>query len=189
MEPYGLVLKGGVWYLVGRVGGDHRTYRVDRVVAVEPAGRDVRPGRGVRPGRRSGRERAAQFVAVLLTERGHRPAQPGGDARAAVRRRAAGGPARPAPRPASPTGEGWVVHPAARRVPVEVGVHRTAAARPGGGGRSTRRSCAARMAEAADRLAGALRTSAVAGRRRRACRRPAPRRCSARRRAGCRRRR
>ncbi|RAY13580.1 transcriptional regulator [Actinomadura craniellae] len=36
--PYGLVLKGGVWYLVGRVGADHRTYRVDRVVAVEPTG-------------------------------------------------------------------------------------------------------------------------------------------------------
>ena len=35
VQPYGLVLKGGVWYLVGRVGDDHRTYRVDRVVGVE----------------------------------------------------------------------------------------------------------------------------------------------------------
>jgi predicted DNA-binding transcriptional regulator YafY len=34
-QPYGLVLKGGVWYLVGRVGDDHRTYRVDRILAVE----------------------------------------------------------------------------------------------------------------------------------------------------------
>ncbi|MEG3634186.1 helix-turn-helix transcriptional regulator [Micromonospora palythoicola] len=34
--PYGLVLKSGTWYLVGRVGDDVRTYRVDRVTAVEP---------------------------------------------------------------------------------------------------------------------------------------------------------
>ncbi|GAB3797294.1 helix-turn-helix transcriptional regulator [Micromonospora zhanjiangensis] len=33
-QPYGLVLKGGVWYLVARVGDGHRTYRVDRVVGV-----------------------------------------------------------------------------------------------------------------------------------------------------------
>lgn len=33
-EPYGLVLKNGVWYLVARVGGRTRTYRVDRVTAV-----------------------------------------------------------------------------------------------------------------------------------------------------------
>ncbi|MBY8873016.1 YafY family transcriptional regulator [Micromonospora sp. PLK6-60] len=35
VEPYGLVLKNGTWYLVGRVGGATRTYRVDRVVGVE----------------------------------------------------------------------------------------------------------------------------------------------------------
>ncbi|MCM0674588.1 YafY family transcriptional regulator [Micromonospora phytophila] len=35
VEPYGLVLKSGVWYLVGRVGDGHRTYRVDRVTGVE----------------------------------------------------------------------------------------------------------------------------------------------------------
>ncbi|MDG4806434.1 YafY family protein [Micromonospora sp. WMMD1120] len=35
VEPYGLVLKSGIWYLVGRVGDDTRTYRVDRVTAVE----------------------------------------------------------------------------------------------------------------------------------------------------------
>ncbi|GAA4570417.1 WYL domain-containing protein [Micromonospora coerulea] len=35
VQPYGLVLKSAVWYLVGRVGDGHRTYRVDRVVGVE----------------------------------------------------------------------------------------------------------------------------------------------------------
>ncbi|ROO62476.1 putative DNA-binding transcriptional regulator YafY [Micromonospora sp. Llam0] len=44
VQPYGLVLKNGTWYLVGRVpdigrGNDgHRIYRVDRIAAVEPAG-------------------------------------------------------------------------------------------------------------------------------------------------------
>ncbi|UWZ40505.1 YafY family transcriptional regulator [Dactylosporangium roseum] len=34
VEPLGLVLKTGSWYLVGRVGGSVRTYRVDRATAV-----------------------------------------------------------------------------------------------------------------------------------------------------------
>ncbi|MDG4764048.1 WYL domain-containing protein [Solwaraspora sp. WMMD406] len=34
VQPYGLVWKNGTWYLVGRVDGDHRIYRVDRVRAV-----------------------------------------------------------------------------------------------------------------------------------------------------------
>jgi predicted DNA-binding transcriptional regulator YafY len=38
VEPYGLVLKNGVWYLVGRVGDGLRTYRVDRITAAEPSG-------------------------------------------------------------------------------------------------------------------------------------------------------
>lgn len=44
LEPYGLVLKAGVWYVVGRVPGERpdrdgawRTYRVDRVTALAPA--------------------------------------------------------------------------------------------------------------------------------------------------------
>jgi predicted DNA-binding transcriptional regulator YafY len=38
VAPYGLVLKNGVWYLVGKVGADLRVYRADRVVAAEAAG-------------------------------------------------------------------------------------------------------------------------------------------------------
>lgn len=33
LDPLGLVVKAGVWYLVGRVGEDIRTYRVARIVA------------------------------------------------------------------------------------------------------------------------------------------------------------
>ncbi|GAA1886336.1 helix-turn-helix transcriptional regulator [Streptantibioticus ferralitis] len=36
LEPYGLVLKAGVWYLVARSSGQFRVYRVDRVVSVSP---------------------------------------------------------------------------------------------------------------------------------------------------------
>ncbi|MFB6860753.1 helix-turn-helix transcriptional regulator [Streptomyces virginiae] len=43
VEPYGLVLKAGTWYVVARLrggdgpGGGWRTYRVDRVTALSPA--------------------------------------------------------------------------------------------------------------------------------------------------------
>ncbi|MEU9475138.1 WYL domain-containing protein [Streptomyces sp. NPDC048191] len=38
LEPYGLVLKAGAWYLCARVtdGGSFRTYRIDRFSAVDP---------------------------------------------------------------------------------------------------------------------------------------------------------
>ncbi|MFD5392504.1 helix-turn-helix transcriptional regulator [Streptomyces sp. NPDC127074] len=38
LEPYGLVLKAGVWYLAARAEGGFRVYRVDRFTAVEPDG-------------------------------------------------------------------------------------------------------------------------------------------------------
>ncbi|MEU6672020.1 YafY family protein [Streptomyces sp. NPDC046727] len=40
LEPYGLVLKAGVWYLCARVAGSgsFRTYRIDRFNAVDPLG-------------------------------------------------------------------------------------------------------------------------------------------------------
>ncbi|SEC64008.1 Predicted DNA-binding transcriptional regulator YafY, contains an HTH and WYL domains [Streptomyces sp. 2224.1] len=38
LEPYGLVLKAGVWYLAARTQGDYRVYRVDRFTTVAAAG-------------------------------------------------------------------------------------------------------------------------------------------------------
>ncbi|MGW2636328.1 helix-turn-helix transcriptional regulator [Streptomyces sp. NPDC001348] len=40
LEPYGLVLKAGVWYLCARIPGPgtFRTYRMDRFTTVEPSG-------------------------------------------------------------------------------------------------------------------------------------------------------
>ncbi|MEU0393082.1 YafY family protein [Streptomyces sp. NPDC006208] len=38
LEPYGLVLKAGVWYLCARVDGTFRVYRIDRFSAVECEG-------------------------------------------------------------------------------------------------------------------------------------------------------
>ncbi|MEU7891241.1 WYL domain-containing protein [Nonomuraea sp. NPDC049152] len=35
LEPYGLVLKAGKWYLVARSGEDLRTYRVNQILAME----------------------------------------------------------------------------------------------------------------------------------------------------------
>jgi predicted DNA-binding transcriptional regulator YafY len=42
LEPYGLVLKAGVWYLVARVEGRLRVYRLDRAVAVDVSGEHFR---------------------------------------------------------------------------------------------------------------------------------------------------
>ncbi|MFJ2782829.1 helix-turn-helix transcriptional regulator [Streptomyces sp. NPDC093249] len=38
LDPYGLVLKAGVWYVCARAGSSFRTYRVDRFVSVEVGG-------------------------------------------------------------------------------------------------------------------------------------------------------
>ncbi|ARH90877.1 helix-turn-helix transcriptional regulator [Streptomyces sp. MOE7] len=80
LEPYGLILKAGVWYLAARAQGDFRVYRVDRFTAVEvpDGGEDGAQG----PMGGGGRflrdeafdlpafwaERAAQFARSLLRE-------------------------------------------------------------------------------------------------------------------------
>ncbi|MFH8792999.1 helix-turn-helix transcriptional regulator [Streptomyces sp. NPDC017941] len=78
LEPYGLVLKAGVWYLCARVPetGSHRVYRIDRFTSVTPAA----PGTsGTSAGERFVRdedfdlpafweERAAQFARAILRE-------------------------------------------------------------------------------------------------------------------------
>ena len=38
LEPHGLVLKAGAWYVVARCDGAMRTYRVDQIVAASPCG-------------------------------------------------------------------------------------------------------------------------------------------------------
>jgi predicted DNA-binding transcriptional regulator YafY len=38
VEPYGLVCKAGTWYLLARVGGDPRVYRVSRIEGAELTG-------------------------------------------------------------------------------------------------------------------------------------------------------
>ncbi|TDB89539.1 YafY family transcriptional regulator [Actinomadura sp. KC216] len=67
VEPYGLVLKNGTWYLVARVGGRPRTYRVDRVAGVRPTGarfdRDEDFDLAAH-----WREQAASFVRSMLRE-------------------------------------------------------------------------------------------------------------------------
>ena len=67
LEPYGLVLKAGVWYLCARVagGGTHRVYRIDRFTGVE-AGEErfVRDEEFDLPG--FWEERAEQFARSIL---------------------------------------------------------------------------------------------------------------------------
>lgn len=68
LEPYGLVLKAGVWYLCARVpgaGGAFRVYRIDRFTAVEPSGdRFSRDDGFDLPG--FWEERAEQFARAIL---------------------------------------------------------------------------------------------------------------------------
>ncbi|MFH8726147.1 helix-turn-helix transcriptional regulator [Streptomyces termitum] len=65
LEPYGLVLKAGVWYLCARADGSYRTYRVDRFTAVEGGGEPFErdPGFDLAA---FWTERAAEFARSLL---------------------------------------------------------------------------------------------------------------------------
>lgn len=67
LEPYGLVLKAGVWYVCARVaeGGAFRVYRIDRFTAVEAgADRFVRDEEFDLPGFWA--EQAEQFARSIL---------------------------------------------------------------------------------------------------------------------------
>jgi predicted DNA-binding transcriptional regulator YafY len=69
LEPYGLVLKAGVWYLAARIteAGDRRVYRVDRVTGVEETGqRFVREEEFELPAFWD--ERAAAFAQSILRD-------------------------------------------------------------------------------------------------------------------------
>jgi predicted DNA-binding transcriptional regulator YafY len=112
-EPYGLVLKAGTWYLVGRVGGDHRTYRVDRILAAEPTGATFERDEAFDlPAFWA--DRTARFVESLFTEEvtvrlspeGMRALRVAVEPPALRRAREAAG---------EPDAEGWVV----TRLPVE----------------------------------------------------------------------
>jgi predicted DNA-binding transcriptional regulator YafY len=46
LEPHGLVLKAGVWYVVARCEGTFRTYRVDQVAEAAPCDGDFDPEPG-----------------------------------------------------------------------------------------------------------------------------------------------
>ncbi|MEV7452818.1 helix-turn-helix transcriptional regulator [Streptomyces nigra] len=115
LEPYGLVLKAGVWYLCARVPGDgaHRVYRIDRFLAVEAGdGRFERDESFDLPGFWA--ERAEQFArSILRTEVVLRVSPEG----ARALRFAVGTPvAREALEAAgAPDGDGWVT----ATVPVE----------------------------------------------------------------------
>ncbi|MEU4234696.1 YafY family protein [Nonomuraea sp. NPDC026600] len=57
LEPYGLVIKAGLWYLVARSGDQVRTYRVSQILSLHPL-----PERFTRPG---GFDLAAYWQAYL----------------------------------------------------------------------------------------------------------------------------
>ncbi|MET7600859.1 MULTISPECIES: WYL domain-containing protein [unclassified Streptomyces] len=108
LEPYGLVLKAGVWYLCARepASGSFRVYRIDRFTAAEPGEeRFVRDEGFDLPGFWA--ERAAQFarsilraeVVVRLSATGARRLPYVVDAEAARRALGVAG---------EPDGQGWV---------------------------------------------------------------------------------
>ncbi|MFJ7330977.1 WYL domain-containing protein [Streptomyces cyaneofuscatus] len=68
LEPYGLVLKAGRWYVVAAaVGGVPRTYRVDQILAVRPLPEPFEPPAGFDLAAHW-RDHLADFQARLHTE-------------------------------------------------------------------------------------------------------------------------
>lgn len=66
LDPFGLVVKAGVWYLVGQVGADIRTYRVARIVSASVLSAFERPADFVLA--KWWEEASARFERSLLRE-------------------------------------------------------------------------------------------------------------------------
>jgi predicted DNA-binding transcriptional regulator YafY len=75
VDPYGLVCKGGIWYLVADSGGEPRLFRVSRVVSAEVDEAPVRRREGVELAglweqlRRQVEERPAEVLVLALVRR------------------------------------------------------------------------------------------------------------------------
>lgn len=114
VQPYGLVLKNATWYLVARVGDAYRTYRVDRVVAVDvdeetfdrDSGFDLM-GHWTAQAEQFLRQMLAERVTIRLSPAGLRHLRYAVDAPFAYEEARAGA--------GEPDGRGWVV----TRLPVE----------------------------------------------------------------------
>ncbi|MEV4759125.1 YafY family protein [Micromonospora sp. NPDC049559] len=113
VEPYGLVLKAGTWYLVARVGDGHRTYRVDRITGLtlgeESFARDGTfdlPAFWAANSARFLRSMLAEWITVRLSPAGLRALRYAFEPPAVEEALAAAG---------EPDGQGWVV----TRLPVE----------------------------------------------------------------------
>ncbi|MGY4827080.1 helix-turn-helix transcriptional regulator [Sphaerotilaceae bacterium SBD11-9] len=79
LEPLGLVLKAGAWYLLARTSGKEavRTYRLASVLGLKPGGRSFKRPRGFDLAR-SWQESAARFEAELRSLQAHVRVSPRG---------------------------------------------------------------------------------------------------------------
>ena len=75
LDPLGLVLKAGVWYLLARRRGEERVYRVSRIVSARERAEPATPRPGLRP-RRSLGESLGGLRAEPPSDRGHRARPP-----------------------------------------------------------------------------------------------------------------
>ena len=75
LDPLGLVLKAGVWYLLARRRGEERVYRVSRIVSARERAEPCDAPGGLRPRRRVG-EPLGGVRAEPAAGRGHRARAP-----------------------------------------------------------------------------------------------------------------
>ena len=84
LEPLGLVLKAGIWYVVAAVDGQIRTYRVSRVVAAEPGEERFERPDGLRPRLPTGPNRRPPTSATCRASRSTSGSDPTGSATCAT---------------------------------------------------------------------------------------------------------